>query len=88
MQLVSPEAVLPFFIRNDLPFVANVVFVSTPDNLRLDVDRTLPVRAEPGVNTRVEVPVRARVGSGEVTIELRPSEPHFRAGRARPTGSA
>jgi hypothetical protein len=77
VQLVSPEAVLPFFIRNDLPFVANVVLVSTPDNLRLDVERTLTVRAEPGVNTRVEVPVRARVGSGEVTIELRLLSPTF-----------
>lgn len=77
VQLVSPEAVLPFFVRNDLPFVANVVLVSTPDNLRLDVERTLTVRAEPGVNTRVEVPVRARVGSGEVTIELRLLSPTF-----------
>jgi hypothetical protein len=77
VQLVSPEAALPFFVRNDLPFAANVVLVSTPDNLRLDVDRTVPVRAEPGVNTRVEVPVRARVGSGEVTIELRLLSPAF-----------
>ena len=77
VQLVSPEAVLPFFVRNDLPFAANVVLVSTPDNLRLDVERTQPVRAEPGVNTRVEVPVRARVGSGEVTIELRLLSPAF-----------
>ncbi len=77
VQLVSPEAVLPFFVRNDLPFAANVVLVSTPDNLRLDVERTLTVRAEPGVNTRVEVPVRARVGSGEVTIELRLLSPTF-----------
>lgn len=77
VQLVSPEAVLPFFVRNDLPFAVNVVLVSTPDNLRLDVERTLPVRAEPGVNTRVEVPVRARVGSGEVTIELRLLSPAF-----------
>jgi hypothetical protein len=77
VQLVSPEAVLPFFVRNDLPYAANVVLVSTPDNLRLDVERTQPVRAEPGVNTRVEVPVRARVGSGEVTIELRLLSPAF-----------
>lgn len=77
IQLVSPEAGLPFFIRNDLPFAANVVLVSTPDNLRLDVERTKEVRAEPGVNTRVEVPVRARVGSGEVTIELRLLSPTY-----------
>lgn len=71
VQLVSPEAVLPFFVRNDLPFPVNVVLVSTPDSLRLDVERTTPVRAEPGVNTRVEVGVQARVGSGEVGIDLR-----------------
>ena len=71
VQLVSPESVLPFFVRNDLPFAANVVLVAAPDNLRLDVERTQNVRAQPGVNTRVEVPVRARVGSGEVTVELR-----------------
>lgn len=77
VQLVSPEAVLPFFVRNDLPFPVNVVLVSTPDNLRLDVERTTPVRAEPGVNTRVEVGVQARVGSGEVGIELRLLSPTF-----------
>ncbi len=77
VQLLSPEAVLPFFVRNDLPFAANVVLVSTPGSLRLDVERTLTVTAEPGVNTRVEVPVRARVGSGEVTIELRLLSPTF-----------
>lgn len=77
VQLVSPEAVLPFFVRNDLPYPVNVVLVSTPDNLRLDVERTTPVRAEPGVNTRVEVGVQARVGSGEVGIELRLLSPTF-----------
>ncbi len=77
VQLLSPEAVLPFFVRNDLPFPVNVVLVSTPDNLRLDVERTTPVRAEPGVNTRVEVGVQARVGSGEVGIELRLLSPTF-----------
>lgn len=77
VQLVSPEAVLPFFVRNDLPYAVNVVLVSTPDNLRLDVERTTPVRAEPGVNTRVEVGVQARVGSGEVGIELRLLSPTF-----------
>ncbi len=77
VQLVSPEAVLPFFVRNDLPYAVNVVLVSTPDNLRLDVERTTPVRAEPGVNTRVEVGVQARVGSGEVGIELRLLSPSF-----------
>ncbi|WOQ69662.1 DUF6049 family protein [Microbacterium limosum] len=71
IQLISPEAGLQFFVRNDLPWAANVVLVAVPDNLRLDVERTTVVRAEPGVNTRVQVPVRARVGSGEVDISLR-----------------
>ncbi|MDX2376225.1 DUF6049 family protein [Microbacterium sp. LRZ72] len=71
IQLVSTESPIPVYVRNALPWPVNVVLVATPDSLRLDVERSIEVRADPGVNTRVQVPVRARVGSGEVDIDLR-----------------
>jgi hypothetical protein len=71
IQLITPEAPLRFYVQNDLPWAVTVDLQAVPDNLRLEVERTTQVRAEPGVNTTVQVPVRARVGSGEVLIELR-----------------
>jgi hypothetical protein len=71
IQLITPEAPLRFYVQNDLPWAVTVDLLAVPDNLRLEVERTTAVRAEPGVNTTVQVPVRARVGSGEVLIELR-----------------
>lgn len=70
IQLITPEAPLRFYVQNDLPWAVNLDLVAVPDNLRLEVERVTPVRAEPGTNTTVQVPVRARVGNGEVLIEL------------------
>ncbi|WP_409047743.1 DUF6049 family protein [Microbacterium sp. HA-8] len=71
IQLITPEAPLRFYVQNDLPWAVTVDLQAVPDNLRLEVERTTSVRSQPGVNTTVQVPVRARVGSGEVLIELR-----------------
>lgn len=69
--LTTPDSGLPFYIRNDLPWPVNVTLLASPDDLRLDIERTTTWTAAPGVNTRVEVPVKARVGSGDVSVELR-----------------
>ena len=68
--LISSGAKLQFWVRNDLPYPVNVVFVTSPDDLRLEVERSTPVTALPKSNTRVEVPVLAKVGSGDVQLQL------------------
>lgn len=68
--LISSGAKLQFWVRNDLPYPVNVVFVTSPDDLRLEVERSTPVTALAKSNTRVEVPVLAKVGSGDVQLQL------------------
>lgn len=70
INLFGSNVGLRFWVRNDLPYPANLVLYVTPDDLRLDVQRANPVIAQPSSNTRVEVPVQARVGNGDVTLDL------------------
>lgn len=70
IQLLGTESTLPVWVRNDLPYAVDVELIAAPDSLRLDVQRSTVVTAGANSNTRVDVPVRARVGSGEVTIDL------------------
>ncbi len=70
INLFGSEAALRFSVRNDLPYPVNLVLYATPDDLRLDVQRANPVVATASSNTRVEVPVQARIGNGEVTLSL------------------
>jgi hypothetical protein len=70
INLFGSGADLGFWVRNDLPYPVNLILYTTPDSLRLDVQRATPVVAGAASNTRVEVPVQARVGNGEVTLSL------------------
>ncbi|GAA1977121.1 DUF6049 family protein [Microbacterium pumilum] len=70
VNLFGSGADLGFWVRNDLPYPVNLILYATPDSLRLDVQRATPVVAGASSNTRVEVPVQARVGNGEVTLAL------------------
>ncbi|MFV0319476.1 MAG: DUF6049 family protein, partial [Microbacterium sp.] len=71
INLFNASAPLQFWVRNELPYPVNVVLFTTPDDLRLDVQRATPVDdAMPNRNTRVAVPVEARIGNGEVTLDL------------------
>ncbi|MEV8267610.1 DUF6049 family protein [Microbacterium sp. NPDC076911] len=70
INLLGSGAGLGFWVRNDLPYPVNVVLYTSPDDLRLDVQRATPVVATALSNTRVEVPVQARVANGEVTLTL------------------
>ncbi len=70
IQLITSGAVIPVWVRNDLPYPANVTLFAAPDDLRLRVQQTTSVVAQPQSNTRVEVPVQAQLGSGDVTIQL------------------
>ncbi|MDW4574364.1 DUF6049 family protein [Microbacterium sp. M3] len=75
--LYGSSAALRFWVRNDLPYPVNLVLYTTRDNLRLDVQSETPVVATPQSNTRVEVPVQARVGRGDVTLTLQLRSPAF-----------
>jgi hypothetical protein len=75
--LYGSSAALRFWVRNDLPYPVNLVLYTTRDNLRLDVEPMTPVVATPQSNTRVEVPVQARVGRGDVTLTLQLRSPAF-----------
>lgn len=75
ISLFGSNVGLRFWVRNDLPYPANLVLSATPDDLRLDVQRVTPVVAQPSSNTRVEVPVQARVGNGDVRLELQLRSP-------------
>ncbi|KRB36988.1 DUF6049 family protein [Microbacterium sp. Root180] len=70
ISLFGSNVGLRFWVRNDLPYPVNLVLYVTPDDLRLDVQRANPLIAQPSSNTRVEVPVQARVGNGDVTLDL------------------
>ncbi|MEZ3160659.1 DUF6049 family protein [Microbacterium sp. BWT-B31] len=70
IQLIAYDAGVPVWVRNELPYPVHVMLYATPDDLRLDVQEATEVTAGPSSNTRVDVPVQARVASGEVTIEL------------------
>ncbi|WP_156761423.1 DUF6049 family protein [Microbacterium karelineae] len=71
VQLLSPEAPMPVWIRNDLPYPARVTIIATPDDPRLSIDERTEVIAQPDSTTRVSIPIEARVGSGDVTVHFR-----------------
>jgi hypothetical protein len=70
VNLAGSGAPLGIWVRNDLPYPVEVTLVVTPDDPRLTVQRTTAVSAPAASNTRVKVPVEARVGNGEVTLRL------------------
>ena len=70
IQLFTAAAPLPVWIRNDLPWPVNVTLSSQPSDARLDIQPSMPVEALPASNTRVKVPVEARVGSGVLDVRF------------------
>ncbi|WP_221583272.1 DUF6049 family protein [Microbacterium sp. G2-8] len=71
VQLISPEADMPVWIRNELPYPATLTIHADPDDPRLSIDETTEITAQADSTTRVTIPIAARVGSGEVTVHLR-----------------
>lgn len=69
-RLVSSSAPLRPWVRNDLPWPVTVVLAARPDDARLRVQEHTTVEAQASANTRVEVPVEARIANGEVRVEL------------------
>jgi hypothetical protein len=75
IQLFTSAAPLPVWVRNDLPWPVTVQLTATPSDARLDVQPSTPVDALPASNTRVKVPVEARVGSGSLSVDFALSSP-------------
>lgn len=75
VQILSASVDLPVWVRNDLPWPITVILQASPDSTRLDVQAHSTVESLPNNNTRVRVPVTARVASGEVDITLRLTSP-------------
>ncbi|REJ06198.1 hypothetical protein DY023_06915 [Microbacterium bovistercoris] len=75
VQLFTSAAPLPVWIRNDLPWPVNLTLITQPSDPRLSVQERTPVQAGAASNTRVTVPVEARVGSGEVEVQFRLTSP-------------
>lgn len=70
IQLFTSAAPLPVWVRNDLPWPVNVTLTSKPSDARLDIQPSMPVEGQPASNTRVKVPVEARVGSGVLDVRF------------------
>ncbi|WP_345751662.1 DUF6049 family protein [Microbacterium rhizophilus] len=70
VNLLSAGADLPVWVRNDLPHPASVTLRARPADPRLHVTETTTVTVQPSSSLAVQVPVEARVGSGNVDIEL------------------
>lgn len=73
--LLASSAPLAFSVHNELPWPVSLVLIATPNDPRLIVQNSTPVEAGPSQNTRVRVPVEARVGSGESTLDLQLRSP-------------
>jgi len=68
--LLASSAPLTFSVRNDLPWPVTLTLSASPNDPRLIVQKTAEVSAGSAQSTRVQVPVQARVGSGESTLDL------------------
>lgn len=75
IQLFTAAAPLPVWVRNDLPWPVNVTLSAAPSDARLDVQPSAEVVAQPASNTRVKLPVEARVGSGELNVTFSLASP-------------
>lgn len=73
--LAATSAPLTFSVRNDLKWPVSLVLIATQNDPRLIVQNTTPVEAGAAQNTRVQIPVQARVGSGESTLSLQLRSP-------------
>ena len=62
-------------IKNDLPYPVTVTLHARSDDLRLEVTESSEVEIGPQQSTRASLPVKARVGSGTVEVDLSLTSP-------------
>lgn len=71
VNLVSAQGSIPFTVSNDLPNdAATIVLVAAPSNSRLEIDQATTKRILQDSRATVLVPVKAKVGNGQVVLSL------------------
>ncbi|WP_336644694.1 DUF6049 family protein [Microbacterium sp. USHLN186] len=75
VQLFTSAAPLPVWVRNELPWPVTVNLYSAPSDNRLDIQPVTKVTALASSSTRVDVPIEARVASGQVDVRFHLESP-------------
>ncbi|MGN7800069.1 DUF6049 family protein [Leifsonia sp. 22587] len=71
VNLVSAQGSIPFTVSNGLPGDAvTVVLAASPSNSRLEVDQSTTKRIPQDSRATVLIPVKAKVGNGQVVLSL------------------
>ena len=71
VNLVSAQGSIPFTVSNALTDdAANIVLTASPSNSRLEVDQSTTKRVLQDSRATVLVPVKAKVGNGQVVLSL------------------
>ena len=70
VRLFNADSGVQVWVRNDLDYPVRVNLITDPNDLRVTVDQLNEVTAQPHSNERVDIAVRSRVGSGEITMIL------------------
>jgi hypothetical protein len=72
VNLVSAQGSIPFTVSNELRTeAANVVLSASPSNSRLEIDQNATKRIPADSRATMLVPVKAKLGNGQVTLSLR-----------------
>lgn len=72
INLVSAQGSIPFTVSNELgDEAATVALTAAPSNSRLEIDDTTTKRIPQDSRATVLVPVKAKVGNGQVVLSLR-----------------
>ncbi|MGW8482660.1 DUF6049 family protein [Microbacterium sp. NPDC055903] len=75
IQLISANVALPVWIRNDLPWPVSLTLEVRPSDPRIDIEPYTEVEATASGNTRIQLPVAARVASGELDVRFSLTSP-------------
>ncbi|MEV8213553.1 DUF6049 family protein [Leifsonia sp. NPDC077715] len=71
VNLVSAQGSIPFTVSNELPDdAATIVLTASPSNSRLEVDQSTTKRILKDSRATVLIPVKAKVGNGQVVLSL------------------
>lgn len=70
VNIAGTGATLRFWVRNDLPWPVHVTMAASTDDARFEVPATTTVLATASSNTRVELPVRAKITNGDAALTL------------------
>lgn len=75
VNIAGTGATLRFWVRNDLPWPVHVNLLASTDDSRFEVPPKTAVDATASSNTRVELPMHAKVTNGETTLTLQLRSP-------------